>query len=201
MIGNDIVDIRKAYNEGSWKRKGFIDKVFTNSELRQIASTDNKFNSVWRMWSMKESVYKVIIQAGKERFLNPQSLVCSFYDEQKGFVIYEGKSYETKSLLTNKFIYSCHTSEKHTEVIDEILVVKDPSEQGKVTRLALFRRVADMFEYPIKKLSIRKNKKGVPKLYNSQFPLGLHLSLTHHGNYAAYAINALKGTRPSIEWR
>ena len=201
MIGNDIVDIKKARSEGAWKRSRFIKKIFAESERPQILGSGSPFLNIWRMWSMKESVYKVIVQSEKERFLNPQKLVCSLKNEQVGFVEYEGEVYATQSHMTNNFIYSSHTTAKQEDVIDEILNVKDPNDQRMMVRLALFQRVSDMFEYPIHKLSVRKNEKGVPKLYNNEAPLPLQLSLTHHGNYAAYAINALKGERMALEWR
>ena len=192
MIGNDIVDIKKARSEGSWKRSRFIKKIFAESERPQITGSGSPFLNIWRMWSMKESVYKVIVQSGKERFLNPQKLVCSLKNEQLGFVEYEGEVYTTQSHMTSNFIYSSHTASNNAEVIDEILNVKEPKDQSKMTRLALMQRMADMLEYPIQKLSIRKNKFGVPKLYFGDEMLELQFSLTHHGNFGAYAIEAKK---------
>ena len=32
MIGNDVVDLRRALVESNWKRKGFLTKVFSDSE-------------------------------------------------------------------------------------------------------------------------------------------------------------------------
>ena len=32
MIGNDIVDLALAQKESNWKRKGFLDKIFTLQE-------------------------------------------------------------------------------------------------------------------------------------------------------------------------
>ncbi len=189
MIGNDIVDIKKARSEGSWKQARFIKKIFAESERPQIISTGSPFLNIWRMWSMKESVYKVIVQSGEERFLNPQKLICTFEDEKNGFVTYNGKNYATQTLRTSNYIYSSHTKDAaQSEVINEILHVKDPNEQSKMTRLALFQRVANMLEYPLKKLSVQKNKQGVPKLYHSNEPLSLQFSLTHHGNYGAYSL-------------
>lgn len=188
MIGNDIVDINKARAEGSWKRARFIKKIFAESERPQITSNGSPFLNIWRMWSMKESAYKVIVQSGQERFLNPQKLICTIKDDKYGFVEYEGERYATKTLMTKNYIYSSHSAIAHSNIIDEILHIKDPREQGNMARLALFQRVANMLEYPIKKLSVRKNEKGIPKLYHKQEPLPLRFSLTHHGNYGAYSL-------------
>ena len=36
MIGNDIIDLDVAKTESNWKRKGFLDKIFTANEQFQI---------------------------------------------------------------------------------------------------------------------------------------------------------------------
>jgi phosphopantetheinyl transferase (holo-ACP synthase) len=183
MIGNDIVDINKARSEGSWKRARFIKKIFAESERPRITSFGSPFLNIWRMWSMKESVYKVIVQTGEERFLNPQKLICNLVDDNNGYVEYDGVSYATQTVRTSNYIYSSHTKDKYSNVINEILHIKDPSEHSKMTKLALFQRVANMLEYPVK------------KLYHKQEPLSLQFSLTHHGNYGAYSlIKEMKST-------
>ncbi|WP_366184291.1 4'-phosphopantetheinyl transferase superfamily protein [Flavobacterium ovatum] len=58
MIGNDVVDLVLAKTESDWKRKGFLDKLYTASEQTLIQNAANQDEMVWLLWSIKESVYK-----------------------------------------------------------------------------------------------------------------------------------------------
>ena len=41
MIGNDIVDLALAQKESNWKRKGFLNKIFTEKEQLLILNAKN----------------------------------------------------------------------------------------------------------------------------------------------------------------
>ena len=58
MIGNDVVDLVLAQKESNWKRKGFLNKLFTSLEQDFIQKVPNQDEMVWMLWSIKESVYK-----------------------------------------------------------------------------------------------------------------------------------------------
>ncbi|WP_339838256.1 4'-phosphopantetheinyl transferase superfamily protein [uncultured Flavobacterium sp.] len=58
MIGNDVVDLVLARKESNWKRKGFLNKLFTPFEQELIQKALNQEEMVWMLWSIKESVYK-----------------------------------------------------------------------------------------------------------------------------------------------
>ena len=58
MIGNDVVDLVLARKESNWKRKGFLNKLFTTLEQEFIQKASNQEEMVWMLWSIKESVYK-----------------------------------------------------------------------------------------------------------------------------------------------
>ena len=59
MIGNDIVDLVQARFQSNWKRKGFVQKIFTQKEQELIFSSKNPENMVWNLWTRKESAYKI----------------------------------------------------------------------------------------------------------------------------------------------
>ena len=46
MIGNDIVDLVQARLQSNWKRKGFVEKIFTQKEQELIFSSQNPENMV-----------------------------------------------------------------------------------------------------------------------------------------------------------
>ena len=52
MIGNDVVDLELALKKSNWKRKGYLDKVFTKYEQLRIIKSDNPNNMIWNLWSI-----------------------------------------------------------------------------------------------------------------------------------------------------
>jgi len=90
MIGNDIVDIAEARQRSNWQRPRFLDKLFTLQEQQLIQNSDNSFLMVWRLWSMKESAYKLYTQLHPSRFYNPKQFECRrsmIYKEKWGIRI------------------------------------------------------------------------------------------------------------------
>lgn len=83
MIGNDLVDLKLAAKQSNWQRKGFLDKLFTPIEQGYILNSDNPFETVWLLWSMKESAYKVYLQMHNDRFFAPKKLMCHLISKKK----------------------------------------------------------------------------------------------------------------------
>ena len=42
MIGNDVVDLKLAATESNWKRKGYLDKLFSVAEQEYIFNAENQ---------------------------------------------------------------------------------------------------------------------------------------------------------------
>ena len=106
MVGNDIIDLKKATVESNWQREGFLNKIFTNNEQNSIHDSVDPFLLVWRLWSMKESVYKVFIQKGGQRAFNPSKIDCRVINENVGYVIMANERFEVSSTLNSEYIYS-----------------------------------------------------------------------------------------------
>lgn len=113
MIGNDIVDLPLARKESKWRRKGYLDKVFTTHEQHLIHTAADPDCMVWLLWSMKESAYKIVVRENGKRCFAPIKLACQLSDlnakSAKGSVRYEEKEYLTKSLLTAQYIATVST--------------------------------------------------------------------------------------------
>ena len=77
MTGNDIVDMATAATESNWKRKGFLEKIFTQKEQEYIHKAASPTQMVWKLWSMKESAYKIYTRQFGGRFFAPLKLSCT----------------------------------------------------------------------------------------------------------------------------
>ncbi|SDB61273.1 Phosphopantetheinyl transferase (holo-ACP synthase) [Flavobacteriaceae bacterium MAR_2010_188] len=186
MIGNDIVDLKK--NPLNWKRKGFLEKVFSENEQQLISFSENPQLTVGLLWSMKEAAYKIYVQKFKKRSFNPSGLICFLSDSNHGFVKIENQIYYTNSTITEQFIYSIATSNPSAEYKSDIFQIENESHlsQSKSIRNFFFESFSKENNFNLKHLNIKKNNADVPELfyYNSKLPY--QISLTHCGNYSGF---------------
>lgn len=186
MIGNDIVDITQAQLESNWKRKGFLQKVFTKSEQGLITKSNNPFTMVWRLWSMKESAYKLYIQQGNDRFFNPKRISCEIISSESGKVMIGDIVMNTKTKTTSNYIYSTAFLSDKTEVESHVFLLpaNDIQQPSKFT----YDKFFDHFSADKNTLTIKKASNGVPQLYCNEQKQKVSFSLTHHGKYGAFSI-------------
>lgn len=193
MIGNDIVDLNTAKVQSNWKRKGFLDKVFTDSEQAYIFNSDDSSSAVWQLWSMKESAYKVFVQQNQQSFFNPKKLECTVLGKTSGSVEVDGVRYSTIFRLNENFVHSFATlEEKNQECQQDTICFHLSDSSIKNQRFETYERlklkISEENNLDSNQLSIRKNNWGVPELYHRNLRLNIAFSLSHHGNYGAISI-------------
>jgi phosphopantetheinyl transferase (holo-ACP synthase) len=106
MIGNDVIDLALAATQSNWKRKGYLEKIFTNLEQEFILKSANPNEMVWSLWSRKEAAYKIIIQKGGKYGYYPKKIECINSDFKNGIVTFENQYFYTKTIIYRNFIYS-----------------------------------------------------------------------------------------------
>jgi phosphopantetheinyl transferase (holo-ACP synthase) len=111
MIGNDIVDLALAKKESNWKRKGFVDKVFTPHEQLLIKSSVNQQIIIWDLWSRKEAAYKIYNRKTGIRKYNPIQFECFDLDLEIGKVVFENQVFYTKTEISSEYIYTIAVSD------------------------------------------------------------------------------------------
>jgi phosphopantetheinyl transferase (holo-ACP synthase) len=101
MTGNDLIDLKAAAQESNWKRKGFLDKLFSMDEQQLIGQSADPQTTVWLLWSMKEAAYKIYNKRSGIREFAPLKLNCTFLgkheDHYTGAVKINNMSYFTKT--------------------------------------------------------------------------------------------------------
>ena len=118
MIGNDVVDLALARKESNWQRKGFLAKLFTLQEQRDILTSDNPVITIWTKWSRKEAAYKIYNRQTGIRAFIPLLFESVENTATSGNVICKGTTYYTITAITSD---SIHT-----------IAVADPAEFLKV---------------------------------------------------------------------
>ncbi|MBY5958576.1 4'-phosphopantetheinyl transferase superfamily protein [Membranicola marinus] len=190
MIGNDIIDRGYACKESNWRRKGFLKKIFTPCEQELIHGASDPFTTVWRLWSMKESAYKLFMHTGVERFFNPRRLSCEFSSSEEGLVNIEALQIHTRSKIHPKFIFTSASSICRVETMDHVfnLSKTDPRFQSKFTHRAMLECIAQKYHLNKEKLYIRKSDQSVPEVFYGKQRLNISVSMTHHGYHGAFSI-------------
>jgi phosphopantetheinyl transferase (holo-ACP synthase) len=159
MIGNDIVDLALAQKESNWKRKGFLDKIFTPNEQLLILNAKKPAIMVWNLWSRKEAAYKIYNRQTQIRGYFPLQLECfdlEITDEIiLGKVEIKNLVYFTKTVISSQFI-------------NTIAVENYPD-----------------FD-TIRTLENRKNiqkKNGIPSYFENKSSAPKPISISHHGRF------------------
>lgn len=159
MIGNDVIDILQSRKESNWRRKGFIEKIYTLDEQLLISSSADPEIMVWILWSMKEAAYKIYNRQTKIREYIPHILVCSLASQNHnsitGNVICSGKTFYTKTILFQDHIHTVAVS--HFDDLNNVI--------------------------EIKKEAISKDKNGLPYLLNTLQNTIQDASVSHHGRF------------------
>ncbi|OBX24408.1 MULTISPECIES: 4'-phosphopantetheinyl transferase family protein [Bizionia] len=188
MIGNDIIDLQETMRTTNWKRSGFLKKIFTEKEQHIIAVSDNSFLIVWQLWSMKESAYKVFIQAGGKPFYNPRRLECSLKSGY-GEVSIESIILKTETISNTDYIFSV-AKKQDDEVKNGVfnLAGMTTEKQSALLKQEFIKDFSVENGLNVEVLSIRKSGAGVPRLFDKDIDLDISFSLSHHGKYASYSI-------------
>ena len=185
MIGNDIVDLKLAEEQHNWERPGFLDKQFTKKEQQEIVNAENSFLKVWQFWSMKEAVYKCYTQKEKKRFFAPQKFECNLSSKEIGMVIFEGQKFYTNTHFNTFYIHTIAKSFliENSNDIKIYIEVGHPNFLDKSIKLKL----QDELGVLSSEIEKRKTKVGAPLFYHQQKLLTSSCSISHHGNYGAFA--------------
>ncbi len=158
MIGNDIIDLALAKKESNWKRKGFLNKIFTQKEQLQITSSNNPEIMVWNLWSRKEAAYKIYNRQTQRRVYIPLQLQCHDLvianNSIIGKVICNGYIYYTKTIICSTFIHS--------------IAVLNQYDFNKIRYLNDLTNI--------------EKQNGIPS-YNDQQKNILPVSISHHGKF------------------
>lgn len=106
MIGNDIVDLELAKTQSNWKRKGYLDKIFTKNEQLLILNSVNPDETVWNLWSRKEAAYKIYNRISGIRIYNPLQFECFDSEKLTGTVRFQDVIYYTKTEINSHFVHT-----------------------------------------------------------------------------------------------
>lgn len=190
MIGNDIVDLKLAKIQSNWRRKGFLEKVFSANEQAMIFDAAEPDLMVWRLWSMKESTYKARLRIKQRIEINPRDFDCHILNDQKGMVHCGNKMYHTRSEMNDDFVHTQACSKEFDDSLFSKVIDIDQYRLGsKQLYVAAISSVVTIANPEKREVHIRKNNLGIPELYRMGKKMDVLCSLSHHGRYGSYLIS------------
>jgi phosphopantetheinyl transferase (holo-ACP synthase) len=155
MIGNDIVDLDLARIQSNWRRKGFLDKLFTINEQELILNNPESELVVWNLWSRKESAYKAFNRLTGRSGYFPLRIVCDWKNSCFGTVSIGDFLFYTQTETTNSYVYTIAVSKQcHLQKIESL---------------------------PLS-ISIEK-RNGLPFILDEKTNKKIAVSRTHHGRF------------------
>lgn len=171
MLGNDIVDLTLAKHQTRWHTATFQEKVLHPVETEKFKNNALGFTAFWKIWSIKESVYKAH-QREKNHLpkFNPFHFLVEEISENKSRVCVEGLQYEVLSYISSNLIYSFTKGENVHSFQNFEIAAKNSS------------FIPDLKRSDVN-LKLSKNQNGIPFL--NQQNKSVPISLTHHGKYFA----------------
>jgi phosphopantetheinyl transferase (holo-ACP synthase) len=197
MIGNDVVDLAFASKESNWKRRGFLKKIYTESEQYCIMNSENPELTVWLMWSMKESAYKIHMRQFRESFFAPLRFECriinGLHNNFSGQVLSSNSEYTTMTEYINGSIFTLAFEENCTVancIINKKINFSDKyyNKQHKAIYTSVLKEISRIKDKPLEQFNIKKDYIGIPEIIHNGEKLNMLLSLSHHGRYGAYVI-------------
>lgn len=181
MIGNDIVDISELSKSKHWNTQRYLDKIFTPSEQQLIANSNNKLRMISRLWSMKESAYKIISKRDEIKFHNPKLLICDISYENLGSVRFNNEKIFTSTLEHQNYTLS---SAYFEEILSSKLITKtEEYTTDSSPHASLINAIQQHVEAPIR---IKKNDNNIPYISDDQNFIYDRFSISHHGGYWSY---------------
>ena len=195
MIGNDIVDLLQAAKDSNWQRRGFLDKLFTDSEQQFIYEASSPEHMVWLLWSLKESAYKARFRETEHRVFSPKKIACVVNKLSEtvaeATVIY-GCEYQANSVITPEYIASvAYSSAVRSQPVNSIILFSCVDYQNQHVSLceAVTDHISGLMTVSQDAVFIRKTTGGTPAILVDfrQIPL----SLSHHGRYGAYTFDPI----------
>lgn len=184
MIGNDVIDLRCAQNESNWKRKGFVNKIYTIPEQQIISSASNPDLLVWILWSMKEASYKANNRITAVKEYAPTKINCKI-DQVENNIYFGTATYNKLEYQLKTFVFSDYI---HT------IALYNSGDFSNVKEITIRNYPSNYIEY-LKKNNhlmfyenIKKDKFGIPNMHNDFKNDFRPMSISHHGLFLCLVI-------------
>ncbi len=186
MLGNDLVDLRDPEARPEAQHPRFDERVFADSELTQLAGSEDPHRLRWTLWAAKESAFKWLRKQNASAIFTP----CRFVvDVQSGCVRGADFALDLEFEQGEDFVHAVALSAPGAAWIvgvDELHGANTPQAASLAARRLAIQGVAKLLGVSPSELSFARVGK-IPRMYWRDQLAEVDLSLSHHGRFVAYA--------------
>lgn len=193
-IGNDLVDLTCLSPRANRLDQAYLHKICTLLEKQAIHSSQDPVRRLATYWAIKEAAYKVYVQQTGHRFFRPKAFeVYSTETENKGYVRTPlGRLFFQEQQLPAYVHVTCMQSSQ--AFINLTCKVVPLEEASKYNRSHTLKEIAcchltRTLGLPKYSLTIHTNIHRIPSVQDAHGPISVSLSLSHDGNWGAYAFS------------
>lgn len=206
LIGNDIVDLTHSDTQATNIHPRFMERVCHPQEITFLQNTtkEKQTRLLWTYWATKEAAYKALKRHHLDLIFRPQQL----YFDYPTHKLHYANTYELDCQLEEKetYVHVIATFSKKQSIggndnviqyaiYDKkelpIMNTKPQPSDSRLVRQLLQNDLAQYLQLPFTAIEITKRKVSqnsrIPYVLINEQEAGILLSLSHHGNYLAYA--------------
>ena len=202
MVGNDIVDLTDRDADATTYSSRFDARVFSAEERRSLRDSGAPERQRWRIWAAKEASYKLARRRRPATVFSPILFRVSLDSSRtggtggrlRGRVQHRDEFFRVEVFEGPQWIHAIAISESEDfgRVMHSIERLNgargkdsDCPSSGAVRDLACVS-VARRLALPSKSLRVERVNR-IPEIWHEARRLPLGLSLSHHGDFVAFA--------------
>jgi len=177
FIGNDIIDKQNLSFLSNSKCRRWLNKSFTDSEAELVLNSAYPGNHFGMIWACKESVYKVLMKRGFERFMNFKNIKV---DLQSLTAEYNNHFFKLGINDCSSFIHAYTICENVNRTLKTIVISSD-IDHYKFTTEYIKMNLSES-------IVLSKSNSGIP--FTNDF--NIDVSFSHDNNLTAIVLNYCK---------
>lgn len=196
MIGHDIIDLKYEDHPSRWKEERYWQKVLVQEELAWVKNQESPFESFLICWAIKEAAYKLICKTHPQHLFIPNKFIVRYlaiennYDSIYFYVFSPIGELWAQVRTSSQFVQASVSSKQielnHINSYTFPLKETDYSSQSQQTQKEILAHLRTKITFDKGNLEIRK-KNSVPALYLSGKEIPIDISISHHGQWGAFA--------------
>lgn len=182
FIGNDLIDLVETRMQAHHPR--FARRILSDLEWNRFHELQCCEVFLWKAWSAKEAVYKLIKQQQPQFKFSPKTIEL---DDQLNIASFSSVSFKVDFILSDDLIY-CYTVPLNNDVYHYLEQLPENIPQSVSIRSFAINKISEIFDWNKKLIEIRKDEFNIPKVFLDAKKTSLGISFTHHGRFMGISI-------------
>lgn len=196
-VGNDVVDLRDPDNRPATLHPRFDQRVFGREErdvLEAAPDADTRHRLRWTMWAAKESALKHLRQVDSALPFHPREFTVRLESSARGLVSHRGTELGVTLDVTPGRIHAVTVGAPGDGTGSDpiartgIARAKSPADASAEVRRLAAREIGRLLGLRPASIEIDGSPRSAPRAHRSGEPLRVDLSLSHDGDWLAWAV-------------